>query len=742
MRPDVTGPELYFLGGDGEAGALMRSLDWSASPLGNPKQWPQSLRTVVSLMLNSKFPMFVAWGPELGFLYNDGYAEILGAKHPAAMGGRFGDIWSEIWPDIEPLIGKALAGEASYREDLPLVVRRRSFDEQAYFTFSYSPVYDETGGIGGMFCAVTETTREVEARASLRAEKDRLQSFFQQAPGLMVMLIGPEHVFELANPSYLKVIGEREVIGKTVREALPELAGQDFFEILDGVYATGEPFVGRQMPITLQRPGEPPRSLYFDFVYQPITDSQGRVIGIFGEGHDVTDLKRAEIALRESEERFRTVADSAPALIWMSDETGQIIFANHHYETLFGNPANDLEGEGWTRVVHPEDLDSFRSAYLRAFERREPVSVNTRVRDRDGQIRWLRCEGVPRLGSDGRFLGFTGCNVDVSEAKQAEIALRDSEERFSTALTIADLGTFDWNLRDNTVVASERTRAIFGFAEGEGGRAEDYFSRMLPEDVERVRAEVEAMLRGSGRLDTQYRIHLPDGSIRYIASLSQLYRDAQGQPEREVGVFEDITEQKQWEEHQLLLINELNHRVKNTLATVQSIASQTLRTTETAAEAKTAIESRLLALSRTHDVLTRENWEGADLYEIVEQAVAPYSSESEDRLHLSGPKVRLSPRMALALAMALQELATNAVKYGALSNATGQITVTWNVEQGEPSTLDLRWAESGGPAVRTPTRRGFGSRLIERSLAQDLGGNVQIAFAPTGVTCTVRAPLT
>jgi PAS domain S-box-containing protein len=494
-------------------------------------------------------------------------------------------------------------------------VRRRGFDEQAYFTFSYSPVHDETGGIGGMFCAVTETTREVEARADLRAEKDRLQSFFQQAPGLMVMLSGPEHVFELANPSYLELIGEREVIGKTVREALPELAGQGFFEILDRVYASGEPYVGRQMPITLQRPGEPPRSLYFDFVYQPITDSRGQVIGIFGEGHDVTDLKRAEIALRHS------------------------------------------------------------------------------------------------------------------------------EERFSTALTIAELGTFDWNLRDDTVTASERTRAIFGFGEGEGGRAEDYFGRIVPDDVERVRAEVETTLRGPGRLDTQYRIRLPDGSIRHIASLSQLYRDAQGQPEREVGVFEDITEQKQWEEHQMLLINELNHRVKNTLATVQSIAAQTLRNTETAAEAKSAIEGRLLALSRTHDVLTRENWEGADLYEIVEQAVAPYSSPGENRLHLSGPKVRLSPRMALPLAMALQELVTNAVKYGALSNATGQITITWNVEHGEPSTLELRWAESGGPVVRIPTRKGFGSRLIERSLAQDLGGQVHINFAPTGVICTVNAPL-
>jgi two-component sensor histidine kinase len=207
-------------------------------------------------------------------------------------------------------------------------------------------------------------------------------------------------------------------------------------------------------------------------------------------------------------------------------------------------------------------------------------------------------------------------------------------------------------------------------------------------------------------------------------------------------IFRDITERKRWEEHQQLLINELNHRVKNTLATVQSIASQTLRNTGTAAEAKEAIEGRLIALSRAHDVLTREHWEGADLYEIVEQAVAPYSNRSEDRLHLSGPRARVSPRMALALAMALQELATNAVKYGALSTATGAIRITWEVDGTAPAAgLHLRWEETGGPPVQTPVRRGFGTRLIERSLAQDLNGDVRIEFAPTGVICTVHAPI-
>jgi two-component sensor histidine kinase len=175
---------------------------------------------------------------------------------------------------------------------------------------------------------------------------------------------------------------------------------------------------------------------------------------------------------------------------------------------------------------------------------------------------------------------------------------------------------------------------------------------------------------------------------------------------------------------------------------VQSIVSQTLRKAETTAEAKEAIEGRLFALSRAHDVLTRESWDGASLREIVAEAVAPYGNRREDRLHLSGPDVRLPPRMALALAMALQELATNAVKYGALSNEAGEIRIRWMLDHTtEPLRLCLRWQESGGPPVQAPKRRGFGTRLIERSLAQDLDGEVRIAFEPGGVTCTVDAPL-
>jgi signal transduction histidine kinase/ActR/RegA family two-component response regulator len=163
--------------GGGRVGELMRSHEWTSSPLGPPERWPHSLRTVVDLLLQSRFPMFVAWGPELGFLYNDPYAEILGAKHPAALGRRFYDIWSEIWPDISPLIDAAMNGQASYREDLPLVMNRKGYDEQTWFTFSYSPVRDEAGKVAGMFCACTETTEKVLNEERLR-EADRRKDEF------------------------------------------------------------------------------------------------------------------------------------------------------------------------------------------------------------------------------------------------------------------------------------------------------------------------------------------------------------------------------------------------------------------------------------------------------------------------------------------------------------------------------------------------------------------------------------
>jgi PAS domain S-box-containing protein len=305
-RPDGSSPSttqssapLMFLSGGGELGALMRAHDWSASPLGAPAAWPQALRTVVELMLNSKFPMFVAWGPELGFLYNDPYRDVLGDKHPLALGRRFQDIWAEIWHDIGPLVDRALQGEATYADRLYLVMNRHGYDEPTWFTFSYSPVRDDRGVIAGMYCACVEVTEQVLAEKYREEENERLRGLFEQAPGIMAVVRGPEHVFELTNHSYMQLIGHRQIIGKSVLEALPELAGQGFLELLDRVYTSGEPFVGHALPVRLQRePDGPLEERYVDFVYQPIKGADGAVSGIFVEGSDVTARKQIEDELR------------------------------------------------------------------------------------------------------------------------------------------------------------------------------------------------------------------------------------------------------------------------------------------------------------------------------------------------------------------------------------------------------------------------------------------------------------
>jgi signal transduction histidine kinase len=299
-------PAHSFLANGGEVGMLMRAHDWSASPLGYPDSWPQSLRAIVGMLLNSKFPMFVAWGADLGFLYNDPYADILSTKHPGALGGRFQEIWAEIWGDILPSIEQAMRGHAVFHENLPLTLNRKGYDEETWFTFSYSPVRGEDGQVAGMFCAVTETTEQVLAERHRMEELGRLQRLFQQAPGIIAVLRGPNHVFDIANESYRLHVGYRDILNKPIREALPELAGQGFFELLDQVYATGKPFFGNEVAVMLQRQADSAlEERFVNFIYQPTFDYRGNITGIFVEGSDVTESVKVYRALQESEKELR-----------------------------------------------------------------------------------------------------------------------------------------------------------------------------------------------------------------------------------------------------------------------------------------------------------------------------------------------------------------------------------------------------------------------------------------------------
>ena len=279
-------------------GALMRAHDWARSPIGPPDTWPQTLKSAVSIMLPSKHIMFVAWGSELTFLYNDAYRPVFGRKHPWALGRPFSEIWSEVWTEVKPLVDTALTGEATWSENLPLVLARNGYPEECWFTFSYSPIRDENGDIAGIFCAAAETTEEVLAKRRLATERERQQLLFEHVPGFVGILRGPEHVFEYVNDAYEHVAGRRGFVGQTVRAAFPDLEGTGLFAALDHAFATGEPYVVRDVPLSLQRtPGAEPDPLILSFTYQPIIDEDGEVTGIFIQGQDVTQEHQALAAL-------------------------------------------------------------------------------------------------------------------------------------------------------------------------------------------------------------------------------------------------------------------------------------------------------------------------------------------------------------------------------------------------------------------------------------------------------------
>jgi PAS domain S-box-containing protein len=439
--------------------------------------------------------------------------------------------------------------------------------------------------------------------------------------------------------------------------------------------------------------------------------------------------------------QLKQIADHLPALVAYVDADQRYRFNNRAYEGWIGQTPESLYG------VHLRD-----AVGAPAYERVRPYIEAALAGERTGHewwapfpagIRYVKSEYIPDRRSDGSIAGFYVLAADLTETKRSQAALAESEARLRLAIDAGRMAVWEAETATDTVTASPELKRLLGLSSDADLSVEDIRARYYPGERERLRAiAAEVLARGERHMETELRIVWPDGSLHWLLLRAEMQDIKDGIPARTLGVAVDITEMKTAEEHQQLLINELNHRVKNTLATVQSIASQSLRNAETASEARDAVEGRLFALSRAHDVLTRENWDGAYLREVVQEAIAPFQAEEHSRFDLHGQDVRLSPRIALAVAMALQELGTNAVKYGALSNQTGRIAISWSItRQTGGMRLELTWKETGGPPVVEPNRRGFGTRLIERSLAQELHGDVTITFAPTGVVCTIHAPL-
>jgi PAS domain S-box-containing protein len=303
-----------FLSRGGEMGALMRAHDWAATPVGRPETWPPSLRTVIRLLLNTRHPMFVFWGDDLTCFYNDAYRASIGPElHPAALGGPGRVVWVEIWDTIGSQIEQVMSGRgATWHENHLVPITRYGRREDVYWTYSFSPIDHEASetGVGGVLVVCTETTAQIVAerqhaeRAAISvAERDRLAQMFAQAPSFIAMLSGPEHRFELVNDAYSRLIGYREILGRTVTEALPEASEQGYLDLLNEVFVSGKAFSSQGARyVVAAAPDGQADERYVDFIYQPMKNEEGEVIGVFVEGSDVTNRTLAEVALRELNE--------------------------------------------------------------------------------------------------------------------------------------------------------------------------------------------------------------------------------------------------------------------------------------------------------------------------------------------------------------------------------------------------------------------------------------------------------
>ena len=492
------------------------------------------------------------------------------------------------------------------------------------------------------------------------------------------------------------------------------------------------------------------RSFIARVVVTPRRDGSGHPIGFLLISKDISDeirlaklerevakRKWAEKALLDAERRFRRMADSAPVLIWLSGTDKLCTWFNQQWLAFTGRTMEEAAGNGWIESVHPEDLSRCLDTYSTAFDAREEFQMDYRLRRHDGEWRWVAGHGVPSYAIDGAFIGYIGTCVDIADRKSAQELLAQSRQRMLDIIELARDAIISIDAAQRIVLFNRAAEQVFQRSSAEMlGQPLD---QLIPE---RLRVIHREHIGGYARTGVTSRV------MGDLAALSALRGDGSEFPieasisQGKVGdqtlftvILRDITERKRHEAARETLVGELNHRVKNTLAVVLSLASRTLATAPDLDAFEQAFVARIQALARAHDLLTSADWVGTSLGEVAHYALSPFGLE---RFEIGGPVVMLAPSSAVTLTLAFNELATNATKYGALSEPAGRVTLTWREEE---QAIELFWRERGGPPVVSPARFGFGSRLIEQVIAYEFDGESELTYAPEGATCRMRLPL-
>lgn len=459
-----------FLQNGGETGLLLRQIDWAKHPLGPPDKWHVILQTIVSVVLGSRQPMFVCWGADHYTIYNDGYAEICGQRHPASLAEPLLDTWQEIRDVVEPMVARVYAGDSIQMDNLAVVLHTAAGAQEAHFAFSYTPLRDDTGAVLGLFCACSQTTDKVLLGHERDHERARLGMMFEQTPSFVAMMEGPDHIFRMVNPAFLQMIGHRDVIGQAAVAALPEVRLQGYIELLDQVWASGTAIRVDGAKVSLRRvAGGLLEDRFVDFVFQPMRNAEGAVTSIFAQGVDVTDRIQALSALQTSEQFLQSVLGASSDCIKVLDLDGRLTYISDGGRLVLDIPDGmDIHGKFWPsrwKDVGHEDavkaVDAARNGVSSAFQGYADTFANN--------SKYWDVRVTPMLDGAGQPERILVVSRDISHLKQVE----DEREQLMQEL-------------------SHRLRNAFGMVQSVIGQTLRH-ANSLPEARETLSGRVKAL---------------------------------------------------------------------------------------------------------------------------------------------------------------------------------------------------------------------------------------------------------